>query len=78
MSAHLRGIRAPTLGVRGARDPIVPQRWAEEAARLLPRGRLVVIPGAAHSITFHAPLELTRVIRPFLLEAGPPALSGHP
>ncbi len=56
----------PALVVRGSRDPITPQRWAEEATRLLPMGRLVVIPGAAHTVNYAAPLELVRVIGPFL------------
>lgn len=59
-------IQAPALVVRGSRDPIVPQRWAEEVASLLPNGRLVVIPGAAHTINYSAPLELSRVTLPFL------------
>ncbi len=61
-------LEVPTLVVRGARDPIVPQRWAEVATRLLTRGRLVVIPGAAHTVNYDAPLELVRVVRPFLGE----------
>ncbi len=59
-------VGVPTLVVRGSRDPITPQRWAEEATRLLPIGRLVVIPGAAHTVNYAAPLELVRVVRPFL------------
>lgn len=59
-------IQAPTLVVRGSRDPIVPQRWAEEVTHLLPRGRLVVIPGAAHTINYSAPRELARATLSFL------------
>jgi 2-hydroxy-6-oxonona-2,4-dienedioate hydrolase len=59
-------MQIPTMVVRGGRDPIVPQRWAEEATRLLPEGRLVVIPGAAHTVNYNSPLELARVARPFL------------
>jgi 2-hydroxy-6-oxonona-2,4-dienedioate hydrolase len=61
-------LQAPALVVRGARDPIVPQRWAEEAARLLPCGRLVVVPKAAHTMCFTSPDELVRVVRPFFDE----------
>jgi len=64
----LPAARVPTLIVRGGRDPIAPQRWAEEATRLLPDGRLVVIPGAPHTTQFSAPLECARVMRPFLLD----------
>ena len=38
-------IAAPTLVLHGSRDPVSPQQWAEVAARLLPRGRLVVVAG---------------------------------
>jgi 2-hydroxy-6-oxonona-2,4-dienedioate hydrolase len=58
--------RMPALVVRGSRDPIVPQRWAEEATQLLPMGRLAVIPGAPHTVVYDAPLDLARVVRPFL------------
>jgi pimeloyl-ACP methyl ester carboxylesterase len=62
----LTRIVAPTLVVRGSRDAIVPQRWAEEATRLLPNGRLVVVEGAAHTINYSQPAWLTEVIWPFL------------
>ena len=61
-------IPVPTLVVRGSRDPIVSEAWVQEIADLLPFGRLIVIPGAAHPINFTQPLELSRVLRPFLLE----------
>jgi 2-hydroxy-6-oxonona-2,4-dienedioate hydrolase len=63
---NLPRAQMPTLIVRGERDPIAPQRWAEEAARLLPEGWLVVIPGAAHAVNYGAPSEFTRVVRAFL------------
>jgi 2-hydroxy-6-oxonona-2,4-dienedioate hydrolase len=63
----LPAVQVPTLVVRGARDPVAPQRWVEEATRLLPRGELRVVPGAAHTMVAVAALELTRVVRPFLL-----------
>jgi len=53
--------------VRGTRDRIVSQEWASEVARLLPDGRLAVIPGAAHAINFSYPWEFRRAIMPFLL-----------
>ena len=58
-------VRVPTLVVRGGKDPIVPQRWCEEAVRLLPQGRLVVIPGAGHTVNYNSPVELARVVREF-------------
>jgi 2-hydroxy-6-oxonona-2,4-dienedioate hydrolase len=72
IEAKLPGIAAPTLIVRGGRDPIVTQRWAEEALSLLPRGSLKVIPGGSHTLNYTSPLELARVAVPFL-GLGPPA-----
>lgn len=72
----LSRVHVPTLVVRGGRDPIVPQRWAEEVARLLPRGRLVVIPGAAHVVNYDAPAALARVVLPFLSERNAAATNG--
>jgi 2-hydroxy-6-oxonona-2,4-dienedioate hydrolase len=68
----LPAVQAPSLVIRGGRDPIVPQSWAEEITRRLPRGRLVVIPGAPHALNYSRPLEMARVVTPFLegLRAG--------
>jgi fermentation-respiration switch protein FrsA (DUF1100 family) len=62
-------VAQPTLAVHGTRDPITPVRWGEQIARLLPNARLAVLPGLTHTINFYFPLELTRIARPFLLEA---------
>jgi 2-hydroxy-6-oxonona-2,4-dienedioate hydrolase len=64
-------IEAPALVVRGERDPMVPQHWAEKAVALLPRGRLIVIPGAAHTVVYFAPGQLTQAVRSFLLDWAP-------
>lgn len=59
-------IAAPVLVVRGALDPICRADWAEQVARLLPRGQLATIPDAAHTLVYTAPGELAEVCRPFL------------
>ncbi|HEV2108014.1 MAG TPA: alpha/beta hydrolase [Thermomicrobiales bacterium] len=59
-------ISIPTLVVRGTRDPVAPRDWVEEVTRLLPAGRLAMIPGAAHAVNYNAPLELARLVRGFL------------
>lgn len=59
-------IQAPTLVVRGSRDPLVPRAWAERVASLLPNGTLREIPDAPHTINYSAPDEFLRVIAPFL------------
>ncbi len=62
-------LRIPTLVVRGERDPLVPQGWAEEATRLLPDGRLVVVPGAAHVAHYDATDAFLRLVEPFFTQA---------
>jgi 2-hydroxy-6-oxonona-2,4-dienedioate hydrolase len=69
-------IAAPACVVRGARDPVVTSRWAEQVTRLLPRGQLRVIPGAAHAVNYDAPLELVRLVRT-LLEATPSSTTSY-
>lgn len=65
---HLPHLCVPTLVVRGERDNIAPQRWAEEVTRLLPAGQLVVIAHASHDVQDDAPVELTRAISAFLVQ----------
>jgi 2-hydroxy-6-oxonona-2,4-dienedioate hydrolase len=67
---RLPEMRVPTMVVRGSRDAVISQRWAEEVTSLLPDGRLRVIPGAAHTLNYAMPLEFSRVIRPFLEGVG--------
>ncbi len=79
IARHLPEVRSPALVVRGEHDRLVPQRWAEEAARLLPGGSLKVIPGVAHSIHLSAPGELARAAHGFLgvASSSPQARSDH-
>ena len=59
-------VMTPTLVVRGGEDPIVMPEWAERVANLLPAGRLVVIPGAAHAVNYDAPAALEEQVERFL------------
>jgi 2-hydroxy-6-oxonona-2,4-dienedioate hydrolase len=59
-------VSAPTLVVRGSRDVLVSQVWAEHMVKLLPNGQLLVIPGLAHTINYTAPALFVDAIRPFL------------
>jgi 2-hydroxy-6-oxonona-2,4-dienedioate hydrolase len=61
-------VAVPVLVVRGSRDRIVSQAWAEAVTRLLPDARLVVIPGVAHVINFSYPAELSAIALRFPLE----------
>ncbi|SFM10437.1 Pimeloyl-ACP methyl ester carboxylesterase [Methylorubrum salsuginis] len=60
-------VSQPTLVVWGTRDDIVPHAFVTSLAASLPRGRLAVIPGAAHGINYSHPEALTAVLLPFLL-----------
>lgn len=63
-------VQTPTLVLRGSRDAVVTQAWAEEVARRLSHGRLVVVPGAVHTFNFYYPRELERVVLAFLAPEG--------
>jgi len=68
LEPKLPALRAPLLVVRGERDPLCPQDWAEEVARLAPAGRLAVIPEAAHAAHYSHARELAVLVRAFLQE----------
>lgn len=68
---RLPDVRQPTLVVRGAKDPVVPQVWAQQVTQLIPDARLRVIPGAAHAIVYSHGSELARLTEEFLRPAGP-------
>jgi 2-hydroxy-6-oxonona-2,4-dienedioate hydrolase len=72
----LPDVRTPTLVVRGSRDPIVSQEWAERVNELLPSGRLAVIRGATHTIPFKYARELAEEVRAFAREISKPAPGG--
>lgn len=65
---HAPLVTAPTLVVRGERDRLVSQRFAEQLAARLPRGELVVVPQAAHAVNYADPQALARLTRSFLSE----------
>jgi 2-hydroxy-6-oxonona-2,4-dienedioate hydrolase len=62
-------IQAPTLVVRGERDPVSSQRWDERVAGLPPQRRpLRLLLGRTHSVNVNAPRALLGAILPFLRE----------
>jgi 2-hydroxy-6-oxonona-2,4-dienedioate hydrolase len=58
VTAELASVQAPTLLVWGARDRLVPASAGIAWQALLPRGRLVVLPNAAHVPMLESPEEL--------------------
>ncbi|MET8258768.1 alpha/beta fold hydrolase [Micromonospora sp. NPDC005553] len=73
VEADLVRVTAPTVVVAGDRDTVVPQRWRDEATRLVPQASLVVVPGAAHNVVTTAPTAVADAIRHLL--APHPALT---
>ncbi len=63
----LPDITAPMLIVRGSKDHIVSHAWADQAARILPQGRLETLVGASHAVNYSAADALVRVIREFCM-----------
>lgn len=68
----LPGITQPALLLRGSRDPIVPQRWLEQASRLMPDARWDVVDPGAHIVHFTLPQSVGLLIREFLADIGWP------
>lgn len=66
IEAYLPHMHIPTLVVRGSHDTVVPLQWAEHVTQLLPQGKLVVLPRAAHDVNYNSPGELSRLIHAFL------------
>jgi len=64
----LPALQMSALVVRGGRDPVVSEPWTERVCRLLPHGRLAVVPRAAHAVQWSAPRELVDLLIPFLDE----------
>lgn len=59
-------VAAPVLLVRGARDPIVSDRWLRELASRASASAAATIPGAAHAVNYSRPEALARLVDVFL------------
>src|SRR5436190_3300557 len=63
-------IAQPTVVVRGENDGFVSERWAERAAALLPRGRLIVVPREPHAVHYTRPDLVAGIVDKLLVEEG--------
>jgi pimeloyl-ACP methyl ester carboxylesterase len=63
MAERLALVSVPVVIVRGSRDPICGQRWAETLAAASADGRLVIVPGAAHAVDWSHPEVIARVVQ---------------
>jgi 2-hydroxy-6-oxonona-2,4-dienedioate hydrolase len=66
----LPSITAPTLVVRGERDPLVPDRWAEQIASLL-HTQVVMIPKGTHAVQYQSADAVAQALNDFLTELSP-------
>ncbi|HWG90366.1 MAG TPA: alpha/beta fold hydrolase [Candidatus Thermoplasmatota archaeon] len=63
---NLVSVRAPSLVVWGARDPVFPLRHARRAARALPNAKLHVLPDCGHLPPLECPERFAEVLHRFL------------
>jgi pimeloyl-ACP methyl ester carboxylesterase len=68
-------VTQPTLIVVGREDRIVDPLQAAQAARRLPRGKLVVLPRCGHAPQIEAAQAINRLVAEFLKEAKPHGVS---
>jgi 2-hydroxy-6-oxonona-2,4-dienedioate hydrolase len=61
-------IRQPTVVVYGDADGFLGREWAREVTALLPRGRLVVVPGEPHAVHYTRPQLVAGIVRDLLVE----------
>ena len=63
---RLGSVRSPTLIIHGSDDRVVPLRYGEELARLIPDANLVVLPGAGHMYLTDATQAANSAVLSFL------------
>jgi pimeloyl-ACP methyl ester carboxylesterase len=62
-----RAITCPTLLVRGARSDVLADETAKRMVDELPHARLVVVPGAGHTVPGDQPAAFQSLLREFLM-----------
>ena len=65
---RLPAIEQPTIVVHGEKDCLISREWAEQATALLPRGRLVIVPGEPHAIPYTHPRLLAGIVQELIAE----------
>jgi len=64
--ARLAELSMPVLVLHGTEDALIPASAARELASLIPRARLVLVPGAGHVIATDAEDETASALLDFL------------
>jgi pimeloyl-ACP methyl ester carboxylesterase len=76
MTAEMAACELPVLLICGAEDTITPPAVMKAMENVLPRGRLLVVPGAGHLVPLEAPEIFCGALLDFL--GLPVADDGHP
>lgn len=63
---RMRGIRCPTLLVRGAESPMLTDEGAHRFRATIPGARVTTVAGAGHSVMGDNPAGFVAAVRPFL------------
>jgi len=63
----LRSVRAPTLVIHGADDPLVPLEGGKDTAASIPGAELVIVPGMGHDFTEALTPVMLKHVGDFLL-----------
>jgi len=66
--SRIATISAPTLVLHGDKDKIVPLKYGEELAAVIPGARLHVLSGAGHVYTTDTPEQANAAVQDFLAE----------
>lgn len=69
MTEALRHLHVPTLLVVGAEDTLTPPACMEEAERVIPAARLLIVPRAGHMTPLESPAVFNAAVMEFLGEA---------
>ena len=56
-------VAVPTIVMRGGWDPIAPQRWSEQVARLVPTATLDTVPRRGHVLNYNSPERVAAAVR---------------
>jgi 3-oxoadipate enol-lactonase len=67
--AGLHHLKMPALVISGDRDRLVPVENSRRLSRIIPRARLVELPGAGHAFPFERPVETIRALTEHCLAA---------
>jgi len=65
----LAAIQVPVLFIGGEHDEVMPPSLMEIACGLIAGARMVVVPGAGHSVYFEEPETFNRIALEFLADA---------